>query len=824
MKWFYDLKLGAKLMSGFIAVAIIAAVIGYFGIRQLHTMEAADAELYEKDTLPIAQLQHISTSFQMMRVNLRDMISASTPQEQKEKAQRIATLREDVARTAAEFEKTVTTDEGRSLFADFKQSRAAYGPLVDKMVQLASANRTQEAYALMQGDAAVASRAEQAAIEKLVEDKLKQAKHTAVSNAALAMSATKIMLILIAAGVLLAVALGLFITRMVQAQLGADPKEVGDVANRVAAGDMSVVINLAGKKDDCVMAAMQKMVDSIKALVSDAAMLSDAAIAGKLATRADAGKHQGDFQKVVAGVNDTLDAVIGPLNVAGEYVDRISKGDIPPRITDSYNGDFNEIKNNLNVCIEAVTALVADAAMLSEAAVQGKLATRADASRHQGDFRKIVAGVNDTLDAVIGPLNVAAEYVDRISKGDIPPRITDSYNGDFNEIKNNLNQCVDTLNALIGDMNNMSSQHDLGEIDVVIGADNYQGVYRMMAGGINGMVNGHISVKKKAMACIAEFGRGNFEAQLEKFPGKKVFINETIEQLRSNLRNFINDMENMSRQHDLGDIDVQMPAESYQGSYHVMAKGVNDMVNGHIGVKKKAMACIAEFGRGNFDAELEKFPGKKVFINETIEQVRFNLKSFIDDMNNMSRQHDLGDIDVLIPAERYQGAYHVMATGVNGMVNGHISVKKKAMACIAEFGRGNFEADLEKFPGKKVFINETIEQVRFNLKALISDANMLAQAAVDGRLATRADASRHQGDFGKIVAGVNATLDAVIGPLNVAAEYVDRISKGDIPPRITDNYNGDFNEIKLNLNNCIDIMNNLLSEADQEGRGGREPG
>ena len=60
-------------------------------------------------------------------------------------------------------------------------------------------------------------------------------------------------------------------------------------------------------------------------------------------------------------------------------------------------------------------------------------------SKHQGDFRKIVQGVNDTLDAVIGPLNVAAEYVDRISKGDIPAKITDNYNGDFNEIKNNLN-------------------------------------------------------------------------------------------------------------------------------------------------------------------------------------------------------------------------------------------------------------------------------------------------------------------------------------------------------------------------------------------------
>ena len=59
--------------------------------------------------------------------------------------------------------------------------------------------------------------------------------------------------------------------------------------------------------------------------------------------------------------------------------------------------------------------------MLSKAAIEGKLATRADATKHQGDFRKIVAGVNKTLDSVIGPLNVAAEYVDTISQGRYPP-------------------------------------------------------------------------------------------------------------------------------------------------------------------------------------------------------------------------------------------------------------------------------------------------------------------------------------------------------------------------------------------------------------------
>jgi methyl-accepting chemotaxis protein len=174
--------------------------------------------------------------------------------------------------------------------------------------------------------------------------------------------------------------------------------------------------------------------------------------------------------------------------------------------------------------VDSIRKLVADSNMLSKAAVEGKLDTRADASKHQGDYKKVIEGVNSTLDAVIGPLNVAAEYVDRISKGDIPQKITDTYHGDFNEIKNNLNQCIDALNTLIPQMMHMADEHNRGDIDVQINTDSFQGVYKTMAQGTNDMVNGHINVKKKAMACVSEFGRGNFDAPLEKFPGKKALL------------------------------------------------------------------------------------------------------------------------------------------------------------------------------------------------------------------------------------------------------------------------------------------------------------
>jgi len=64
---------------------------------------------------------------------------------------------------------------------------------------------------------------------------------------------------------------------------------------------------------------------------------------------------------------------------------------------------------------------------LAEAAKNGELAARANLDAFDGAERQLLENINEMLDAVINPLNVTAEYVDRISKGDIPEKITDGY-------------------------------------------------------------------------------------------------------------------------------------------------------------------------------------------------------------------------------------------------------------------------------------------------------------------------------------------------------------------------------------------------------------
>ncbi|MBS4050147.1 MAG: PAS domain-containing protein [Methylomonas sp.] len=451
---------------------------------------------------------------------------------------------------------------------------------------------------------------------------------------------------------------------------------------------------------------------------------------------------------------------------------------------------------------------------VSQQIIAGQLGERINTSGFTGDLLHLGEGVNKMLDAIVQPLNVAADYVDKISKGAIPVKITDNYNGDFNVIKTNLNTCIDALSGLIQEMQYMSEQHDLGDIDVNINESRFQGSYQAMTKGVNDMVAQHIATKKKAIGVFKAFGEGNFDAPMEQLPGKKVFINEIIELVRGNLKGFIGDMNRMSREHDAGDIDVFMDAAKFQGDFGTMAKGVNDMVAGHIAVKKKAMGVVKAFGEGNFDAPMERLPGKKAFINDTIELVRGNLKAVMADADSLVQAAMEGRLATRADATKHLGDYRKLVEGVNATLDAVIGPLNVAADYVDKISKGNIPSKItDNYNGDFNTIKNNLNNCIDAIGSMVNEAANLEKAAIEGRLATRADASQYQGDYRKIVQGVNNTLDAVIRPLNVAADYVDRIAKGAIPAKITDNYNGDFNVIKTNLNTCIDAVNALVADA-----------
>ncbi len=411
-----------------------------------------------------------------------------------------------------------------------------------------------------------------------------------------------------------------------------------------------------------------------------------------------------------------------------------------------------------------------------------------------------------------------------------------------------------TLQSLIGDMNVMAAEHDKGDIDVVIDEQKFAGSFQEVARGVNGMVAAHIGVKKKAMAVVKAFGEGDFEAPMEQLPGKKAFINDTIETMRGNIKLFIAQMAHMSDEHEKGDIDVVMEVDKFKGAYKVMAQGVNDMVNGHIAVKKKAIAVVKAFGAGDFEYPLEQLPGKKAFINDAIEQVRNNLKSNVEQQKQLLDQAELykmaldrasvcvqmadKDLNICYMNDSLKEMFTVaeadlrkafpgfdrnklMGTNIDvfhknpshqrGMIAGltkpfrtAIEIGGRTFALVASpvtNGRGERVATMVEWHDRSA-------EVRAE-----KQVTMVVEAAANGDFSHRVDAKDIPANMKPMAEGLNATMEAITGPVTEISEAMSRMSRGDLTQAITGDYRGAFAELKEAVNTTIEKISETIGQA-----------
>jgi methyl-accepting chemotaxis protein len=499
-------------------------------------------------------------------------------------------------------------------------------------------------------------------------------------------------------------------------------RTTADYVSRMARGDVPQTITDEARGDFAqIRDSLNGCSEAVRALVSDAKMLGRAAVEGRLAIRADVSRHQGDFREIIEGVNGALDAVVGPLETAAGYLDRISRGDIPPKMTADLPGDFNRIKESLNRCVEAVNALIADAKKLAEAAVEGSLATRAEASLHRGDFRMIIEGINETLDAFLAPLDVTAKLVDRISRGDIPPRIEEAWCGDFGLLEKNLNGCIDAMNALLSDAKVLSQAAAEGNLGKRADASRHQGDFRAIIEGVNRTLDSVIDPLNVAAGYVDRISRG----------------------------------------------DIPPPiSQEWRGDLSALKQNLN--------------TCLS------------------------------TLEGVVSRMSAMSAAQAAGEMDAFIPEDQFDGVYRKMVSGVNAGVRMHVGNILKILEILAAYAQGDFQPVLQAMPGKQAIANQRLDLLRTNLQGITAETRGLLQAAVEGRMSARAHVERFQGDWAALLQGLNATLDAVMAPIDESAEVLRKLSQRDLRVRVQGAYRGDLAKIKDSLNATAGALHDAL--------------
>jgi len=669
MEFFKEMSLKTKIYFAFVVAACVTGLIGGFGIMQMNSIDASSTKIREYEALPVAVLGKMTGVLQQERTVLRELLSVKKPEETKDLTSSLQGLEQSIAGAISLLEKTAATQEEASQVALLKGTRAAYSSRKDKAIQLAIKNRQEDAMKILRDPQTEKSAGVLIdSIQKLMTDKSNRLEKASTANATMAGSSQKTSLIVIFLGMLLTIGLGLLLNRIVQKQVGDDPKHVAEIARSVAAGDLSIEIDMDGKDADSILGSVNEMLRAIKSLMGDTHMLAQAAMAGNLKARADETKHNGEYRCIIAEVNGMLDAALEPVHHAAERISQLSRGDIFEEITEGYNGDFAELKESLNRMRNALEALRMDVREVCIASYEGQLDKRVDTSKHEGFFSKVAGGMNNILENTTAPLKVSMGYIEKISKGELPEKITEEYRGDYNKLKEDLNVLVDTMSGLRGELSTLIQASKNGDLSVKGDVSKFTGEWADIVKGLNDLIYGFGAPLRVISSYLAKISKGDIPPKIVNN------YNGAFDQIKNNLNNCIDGLGGLVEANAiLQKMAVNDHTAKVEGSYLGIYAEVGQAVNYVRERLLNATRISNDIAKGDLsDLELLKSinngSGKRSdndeFLPALIGMIEA-IKSLTDDTQMLAAAALSGDFEKRADATKHNGEYRSIVEGIN---------------------------------------------------------------------------------------------------------------------------------------------------------------
>lgn len=364
------------------------------------------------------------------------------------------------------------------------------------------------------------------------------------------------------------------------------------------------------------------------------------------------------------------------------------------------------------------------------------------------------------------PLKLSVRILDKVAAGDISEKLEVKTNDEFKQVANSLNGVITTVGALIAETEMLTTAAVEGKLTTRGDAAKFKGGYHAIVEGVNKTLDSVVG-------------------HIDSMP-TPAFIVDTEFTLR-----YIN---------KIGANMLGIAQASAIGT-----KCYTHFKTAHCNTNKCATGQCMQRG-SMVTEETDAHPnGKDYDISYTGVPLKNAEGKTIAGLEIIT---DLTSVKTTARKAEKQAIYQTaevkkLVENLKKLAEGNIDIE--ASVAISDEDTKEIAENFNK-------IKITLEQTVASIQSLATDANMLVQAAVDGKLSTRADASKHMGDYRKIVDGVNKTLDLVITPVNETIAILTRLAEGDMTLRMTGTYKGDFDILKTSMNDSLDSINNTLGE------------
>ncbi|WP_448477853.1 methyl-accepting chemotaxis protein [Pseudoxanthomonas mexicana] len=198
-----------------------------------------------------------------------------------------------------------------------------------------------------------------------------------------------------------------------------------------------------------------------------------------------------------------------------------------------------------------------------------------------------------------------------------------------------------------------------------------------------------------------------------------------------------------------------------------------------------------------------------------MQRMQTQVQSVIAAQSEMAARHDEGQISYRMDDSAFPGEYGRMVRDTNTLVAAHIAVKMRAVGIMRRYADGDLSEDMDRLPGEKAFITETLDACKATLSAINGEIKRLAMAASAGDFSQRGDVDKYRHDFRDMVGGLNHLMETTDGNLAEVSELLKAIARGDLTARMEGDFHGVFASMRDDANATVAQLTDIVGRIQE---------
>ena len=600
--------------------------------------------------------------------------------------------------------------------------------------------------------------------------------------------------------------------------------EVGKVLKNISRGNLDETFQIPVSGDFKVMAeTINKTIDNLNLFAGEVTRVAqEVGTEGRLGGQASVPNVGGVWKELTDNVNYMASNLTSQVRDIANVATAVARGDLSQKMTVDVKGEILDLKNILNQMVDSLNIFGDEVTRVArEVGTEGRLGGQAVVPNVGGTWKELTDNVNTMASNLTLQMRDIANVATAVAKGDLTQKITVEVKGEILDLKNILDQMVDSLNIFAGEVTRVA--REVGTEGILGGqanVPNVQGTWKDLTDNVNSMASNLTSQVRDIANVATAVARGDLSQKVTvDVKGELLQLKNILNQMVDSLNIFGDEVTRVAREVGTeGKLGGQAVVPNVKGTWKDLTDNVNTMASNLTSQVRDIANVATAVAKGDLSQQVSvDVKGELLELKDNINRMVDSLNIFAGEVSRVALEVGTeGKLGGQAAVPGVSGVWKDLTDNVNTMAANLTTQVRGLVKVVTAVSQGDLTQKLLlEAKGELAELSDTFNRMVDDLNRLAVEVSRVAKVAgVEGKMTERATVGGVSGSWKELVDNLNDLLESIASPVLEVSRVVRAISEGDLMQRVEVPTAGDIEAMSAALNLAVDNLNELLGEIN----------